>query len=63
MRVVGWVERQRNPSTAAPTVARMERSVIRDWPFPDYAALHPGYNTQAARSRLAIEASRANASR
>jgi hypothetical protein len=31
--------------------------------LPDYAALHPGYNTQAARSRLAIEASRANASR
>src|SRR5258706_11672825 len=24
-------------------VARMERSVIRDRPFPDYASLHPGY--------------------
>jgi hypothetical protein len=22
----------------------MERSVIRDGPFPDYAALHPGYS-------------------
>src|SRR5260370_1005751 len=24
-------------------VARMERSEIREWPIPDYASLHPGY--------------------
>src|SRR5260370_5074768 len=29
-------------------VARMERSVIRDRPTPDYAALHPGYGLGTA---------------
>jgi len=27
------------------SVARMERSVIRGQPMPDYAALHPGYKS------------------
>src|SRR5258706_14126842 len=30
-------------------VARMERSVIRDRPFPDYASLHPGYRRGKVR--------------
>jgi len=34
--------------SASQTVARMERSEIRDQPVPDFAALHPGY--QAAMS-------------
>src|SRR5262249_48722882 len=29
--------------SVAVSVARMERSAIRDRPFPDYASLHPGY--------------------
>ena len=29
----------------------MERSVIRDRPFPDYAALHPGYEPTHAGER------------
>jgi hypothetical protein len=33
----------------AQLVARMERSVIRDRPFPDYAALHPGYKFPAGK--------------
>jgi hypothetical protein len=30
----------------------MERSVIRDQPIPDYAALHPGYQAAASFAPL-----------
>src|SRR5262245_34093401 len=37
-----WPFRAVAPAISGP-VARMERSVIRGQPIPDYAALHPGH--------------------
>src|SRR6266571_3578933 len=37
-------ERGRKNCRRTGVVARMERSGMRDRPFPDFAALHPGYD-------------------
>jgi hypothetical protein len=38
----------RGYGSGAQLVARMERSVMRERPIPDFAALHPGYAVYAA---------------
>jgi len=51
--------------TLGSLVARMERSVIRGQPVPDYAALHPGYGLRHQGSRASgrsIDQRRMNAS-
>src|SRR5260370_1305167 len=54
----------RGSASVAPTltfVARMERSVIRGQPIPDYAALHPGYGLRPRRVGEAGRTARAPA--
>jgi hypothetical protein len=36
------------------SVARIERSEIRDRPFPDFAALNPGYALRSIRLRAEL---------